>query len=63
RFCTPNALLTFSEYLYDYSSDRTLKAGLALIDQEVAKITDPNMKKAVVDKLAEMKAGTRDLFF
>lgn len=63
RFCTPNALLTFAEYLYDYSSDRTLKAGLELIDNEVAKITDENMKKAVVDKLAEMKAGTRDLFF
>ncbi|HOH79581.1 MAG TPA: [FeFe] hydrogenase H-cluster radical SAM maturase HydG, partial [Candidatus Cloacimonadota bacterium] len=28
RFCTPNALLTFAEYLYDFSSQKTLNAGL-----------------------------------
>jgi 2-iminoacetate synthase len=63
RFCTPNALLTFDEYLYDFSSERTLKTGLALIDSELAKVEDESMKKAVTEKLQQMKAGTRDLYF
>ncbi|NLN85219.1 MAG: [FeFe] hydrogenase H-cluster radical SAM maturase HydG [Candidatus Cloacimonetes bacterium] len=63
RFCTPNALLTFAEYLYDFSSERTLKAGLELINNELAKIEDENMRQAVTQKLGEMKEGTRDLYF
>lgn len=63
RFCTPNALLTFSEYLYDYSSERTRKAGLRLIDLELAKFEDAKMKASLVEKLDEMKSGTRDLFY
>jgi 2-iminoacetate synthase len=63
RFCTPNALLTFAEYLYDFSSERTLKAGLELINSELAKIEDENMRQAVSQKLEDMKNGKRDLYF
>ena len=63
RFCTPNALLTFAEYLYDFSSDRTLKAGLELIESEIGKIADPNMQTSVKENLAKMKEGKRDLFY
>ena len=63
RFCTPNALLTFAEYLYDFSSERSLKAGLELIAGETARIEDENMRTAVTAKLEEMKQGKRDLYF
>ncbi len=63
RFCTPNALLTFAEYLYDFSSERTLQAGLELIANETARIEDANMRRSVQEKLAEMKAGKRDLYY
>ena len=63
RFCTPNALLTFAEYLYDYSSKRTLDSGLKLIDNEVAKIEDANMKDSVIEKLDALKGGVRDQFY
>jgi len=63
RFCTPNALLTFAEYLYDYASERTKKIGLELIDKEVAKIDDPNMQRSVKENLAKMKEGIRDLHY
>ncbi|MCB5254282.1 MAG: [FeFe] hydrogenase H-cluster radical SAM maturase HydG [Candidatus Cloacimonadaceae bacterium] len=63
RFCTPNALLTFSEYLFDFASDRTLKAGLELVDFEVGRIADPEMKKSVAARLEEMKSGKRDLYY
>lgn len=63
RFCTPNALLTFAEYLYDYSSKRTLDSGLKLIDREVANIEDANMKESIVEKLGKLKGGVRDQFY
>ncbi len=63
RFCTPNALLTFAEYLYDFSSARTLQAGLELIEREAALIEDAGMQASVRSKLAEMKAGSRDLYY
>ena len=63
RFCTPNALLTFAEYLYDFSSERTLKAGLELIDSELTNIEDEAMRRGVTEKLAQMKEGRRDLYF
>ncbi len=63
RFCTPNALLTFAEYLHDYSSERTMAAGMKLIEAETAKIEDDNMRQSVMEKLAQMKAGTRDLYY
>ena len=63
RFCTPNALLTFAEYLYDFSSPRTLEAGLKLIENETNKIADENMKASVIENLTKMKAGKRDLFY
>ncbi len=63
RFCTPNALLTFAEYLNDFSSDRTKAAGLNLIKSELTKIADVGMRNSVVEKLAELNAGKRDLFY
>lgn len=63
RFCTPNALLTFAEYLYDYSSDRTKKAGLTLIEKELNLIPDDAMQANVRGKLKEMETGKRDMYF
>ena len=63
RFCTTNALLTFAEYLYDFSSPRTLQAGLALIERETANLRDEIRQNDLREKLAQMKEGKRDLYF
>lgn len=63
RFCTPNALLTFAEYLYDFSSAKTLAAGLELIENETNKIQDAAMQASVRENLAKMQEGKRDLFY
>lgn len=39
KFCQPNALITFREYLNDYASDKTREAGNALIERELAKMS------------------------
>ncbi len=63
RFCTPNALLTLKEYLLDYASPETKKAGLAVIDKELHKITDLSKQKAVTDKLRLIEEDKRDQLF
>ncbi|HOV16686.1 MAG TPA: [FeFe] hydrogenase H-cluster radical SAM maturase HydG [Candidatus Cloacimonadota bacterium] len=63
RFCTPNALLTFAEYLFDYASERTRNAGLALIETELAKFSDPSMQQSVREKIGLLKEGKRDLYY
>lgn len=63
RFCTPNALLTFAEYLDDYSSERTKAQGRKLIDFELSRLEDTGMKASLTEKLAKLKAGQRDLYY
>lgn len=61
RYCTPNAILTLSEYLEDYGNDEIKKKGYALIEKELTKLGDH--AKVVRKKLDKVKAGKRDLYF
>lgn len=64
RFCTPNALLTFCEYLVDYASDETRQAGMALIEQELARLPEGALKTSLVDRLRRIReTPVRDLYF
>jgi len=62
NLCMPNAILTFKEYLLDYASPETIKAGQPLIDQELDLLPNENVKQTVRDMLARVEAGERDLF-
>jgi len=55
RFCTPNALTTFMEYLVDYASDETVKSGQRLIDKELSQIKDEKIKKELIKRLEAIK--------
>ena len=61
--CTPNALLTLKEYLQDYASPHTRELGEKLIAQEIGKLTNPALRKAVVEDLEKIEQGQRDLRF
>ncbi len=64
EFCTPNALLTLEEYLVDYASPETRTAGDRLIEEELAKMEDGDMKDNVIKRLQEIKENTnRDMYF
>ena len=64
RFCTPNALTTLMEYLVDYASPRTREAGLRLIGEELAQLSEGTMKDMLIAKLDAIKTcGERDLYF
>ena len=61
--CHPNALMTLKEYLEDYASPETKEKGMALIEKEVDKITNPKVKETVIRHLHDMEGGMRDFRF
>jgi len=64
NFCTPNAIITLEEYLKDYASEKTMKAGEKIIQLELNKISDPKLKKETIEKLNKIKnTDERDLYF
>jgi 2-iminoacetate synthase len=64
RFCTPNALTTFMEYLVDYASPETARAGLAQIKVELEKLEDSPMKQKLLERLQLISAtDQRDMVF
>ncbi|MCK5803487.1 MAG: [FeFe] hydrogenase H-cluster radical SAM maturase HydG [Lentisphaeria bacterium] len=62
RYCSPNAILTFQEFLEDYASPETLKVGNRQIDREVARLND-TQRPGVAERLARVRNGERDLYF
>jgi 2-iminoacetate synthase len=63
RFCTPNALLTLKEYLSDYASDEVVAKGERLIAAELAGLPDSDATRLLVERLAAIDDGQRDLYF
>ncbi|GIU38598.1 [FeFe] hydrogenase H-cluster radical SAM maturase HydG [Shewanella schlegeliana] len=61
KFCQPNALITFKEYLNDYAGPKTRAAGTALIERELAAMS-PARERNVRTCLAKTEAGERDIY-
>lgn len=61
--CTPNALMTLKEYLVDFASDDTRVKGEALIEQELAKITNQRVREIATQHIQEINQGKRDFYF
>ncbi|MDR0955287.1 MAG: [FeFe] hydrogenase H-cluster radical SAM maturase HydG [Rikenellaceae bacterium] len=63
RFCTPNALLTFAEYLENYADPATRQKGWQLIEAEVEKQTEATINTALRDRLTRIQSGEKDNLF
>ncbi len=63
QFCLPNAILTFAEYLMDYAGPETRAAGQRVIQAQMGEIHDPGRRNETEQRLAELQAGRRDLYF
>ena len=63
KFCRPNALLTFAEYLEDYADGELKKEGGDLINQFISQIAEAHIKEETKRRLAEVRSGKRDLYF
>jgi len=63
KFCLPNALLTFKEYLLDYGDNEVKIMGGKVILEQVQGIADTPRKEATLKRLKELESGKRDLYF
>jgi 2-iminoacetate synthase len=62
RFCTPNAILTLSEYICDYGQGETIDKGWKVIEKNLEKL-DPSVAVKTREKIGLIKQGERDLYF
>lgn len=63
RLCSPNAILTFAEYLEDYAPESTKIAGYKLINKKIEELNGHMNVKSLLDKLELIKKGQRDLYY
>ena len=62
RFCSPNAILTLSEYICDYGKGETVEKGWKVIQKNLEKL-EPEIAVKTRAKIEQIKAGERDLYF
>ena len=63
RFCTPNAILTFAEYLEDYAPEQTRQIGWEAIEQNIKTLDDSAFVAELRKRIERIKNGERDLYF
>jgi len=63
NFCRPNGLLTFAEYLQDFTTDGLHAKGEQLINSYLEKIDNPTLRQETRTRLEKIKQGERDLYF
>ena len=57
--CHPNALMTLTEFLEDYASDKTKKIGYKLIDAELEKIPKEKVRNIARQNIEDIKNSNR----
>lgn len=57
--CHPNALMTLSEYLEDYASEKTKKLGEEMIDRELKKIPNEKTREIASHHIEEIRNSNR----
>ncbi|MEA5006290.1 MAG: [FeFe] hydrogenase H-cluster radical SAM maturase HydG [Rikenellaceae bacterium] len=63
NYCTPNAMLTLSEYLVDYASENVRNKGWKVIKENEHNIESQAVIKQLHERIDAIKNGKRDLFF
>lgn len=63
RFCRPNGLLTFAEYLQDFCSNGIYQKGQKLIRHYLEKIQNNDLREKTRARLIAIAQGKRDLYF
>ena len=63
ELCAPNAILTFKEYLLDYASVETRKAGEETLHRHLKEVALGPMREETKKRLRRMEEGKRDLYF
>jgi 2-iminoacetate synthase len=63
KYCLPNSLLTFKEYLLDYADKATRRQGDKVIRRHLADIPSEQLRLLTAQKMKLLGKGERDLYF
>ncbi|MDD4141690.1 MAG: [FeFe] hydrogenase H-cluster radical SAM maturase HydG, partial [Bacteroidales bacterium] len=67
RYCTPNAILTLTEYLVDYANPDVQEKGWKVIEKELQSLANTTEVHMDIDeirrRMERIKKGERDLYF
>jgi 2-iminoacetate synthase len=66
RYCSPNAILTLTEYLEDYAPSNTKEKGYKVIEKNLSDLEISHEKVNVPEirnRIERIRAGERDLYF
>lgn len=63
RFCSPNAILTLSEYLMDYAPKDTAIKGWQVIEKNILMLENEKVINEIRARIERIKAGERDIYF
>lgn len=63
RFCSPNAMLTLTEYLVDYGTPIQKEKGFKLIEKNISLLEGHQNAEEVRNRIKKIIAGERDLYF
>jgi len=62
RFCSPNAILTFAEYLEDYATPEREEKGYKVIEKNLRDLALSQNIEDLSDRIEKIKQGQRDLY-
>lgn len=57
--CHPNALMTLSEYLEDYASEKTKEAGYKMVEEELKRVPNDKVRGIAVENIEAIKSSNR----
>ena len=57
--CHPNALITLSEYIEDYASEKTKEIGYKMVQEELGRIPKEKVRQIATENIEEIKASNR----
>ncbi|KAF5071294.1 Aminodeoxyfutalosine synthase [anaerobic digester metagenome] len=63
RFCSPNAMLTLTEYLIDYATPEVQEKGWKLIERSLVDLESQANVAEIRNRIERIKQGERDLYF
>lgn len=57
--CHPNALMTLTEYLVDYASDKTKEIGFKMVEEELKRIPKEKVRQIAEENIKDIKNSNR----
>ena len=57
--CHPNALMTLTEYLVDYASDKTKEIGFKMVEEELKRIPKEKVRQIAEENIRDIKNSNR----